>query len=112
MLSAYVAKDEEFPLLPAAGTQYWHAGLSEDERNTRLERWRERYFNVVARFRCDPRLYDHYRSHYLPTEGLLDPIYDRGELDKLRRTLFDTRPPRPTVSRLARLREQSRSSPN
>ncbi|KAL1698293.1 hypothetical protein EV121DRAFT_218418, partial [Schizophyllum commune] len=78
--------DENYPLLPAEGTQYWHAGLSDTERQSRLEKWRQRYFHVVVRFRCDPQLYDRYRHHYLPTEGLLDPVYDRAELDKLHRT--------------------------
>ncbi|KAL1658132.1 hypothetical protein GGF50DRAFT_67863, partial [Schizophyllum commune] len=80
--------DENYPLLPAEGTQYWHAGLSDSERQDRLEKWRERYFNVVVRFRCDPELYDRYRHHYLPTEGLLDPVHDRAELDKLRRSPY------------------------
>ncbi|KAL1658092.1 hypothetical protein GGF50DRAFT_67968, partial [Schizophyllum commune] len=81
--------DEHYPLLPEDGTQYWHPGLTTAERNARLERWRERYYNMVVRFRCDPHLYDRYRSHYLPTEGLLDPVHDRAELDKLRRTFSE-----------------------
>ncbi|KAL1658222.1 hypothetical protein GGF50DRAFT_131834 [Schizophyllum commune] len=60
------------------------AGISQEERERRLENWRIRTFNIVVRFRCDPRLYNQYRHHYLLTERLLDPIHDRAELDNIR----------------------------
>ncbi|KAI5821663.1 hypothetical protein K523DRAFT_359094 [Schizophyllum commune Tattone D] len=86
--------NEHYPLIPYEGTQYWESGLSPTERQARLERWRQRYFHVAVRFRCDPRIYDRYRQYYLPTEGLLDPLNDRDELEKMRRDLFTSLPRR------------------
>ncbi|KAL1743893.1 hypothetical protein HDZ31DRAFT_83072 [Schizophyllum fasciatum] len=48
--------DERYPFLPHEGTEYWEAGLSEVEQQSRLARARERFFNVVVRHRCDPLL--------------------------------------------------------
>ncbi|KAL1741224.1 hypothetical protein HDZ31DRAFT_45907 [Schizophyllum fasciatum] len=80
--------DERYPLLPQEGTEYWEAGLSEVEQQSRLARARERFFNVVVRHRCDPHLYEQNRHRYLPTERMLDPIHDQAEIEKLRRALL------------------------
>ncbi|KAI5885503.1 uncharacterized protein SCHCODRAFT_02643644 [Schizophyllum commune H4-8] len=102
--------DEHYPLPPAEAARYWEPGITEAEQHRRLANWRKRYFHIVVRFRCDPQLYDRYRHHYLPTEGLLDPIHDRAELDRLRRTLFTCGQSTTGLSRLARLRAESQSS--
>ncbi|KAL1684780.1 hypothetical protein GGG16DRAFT_67655 [Schizophyllum commune] len=103
--------DEHYPLPPADTARYWEPGITHAEQQRRLDNWRKRYFHIVVRFRCDPRLYDRYRHHYLPTEGLLDPIHDRAELDRIRRTLFTRDHPTTGLSRLARLRAENCSSP-
>ncbi|KAL1673314.1 hypothetical protein EV122DRAFT_294247 [Schizophyllum commune] len=77
--------DERYPFLPQEGTEYWEAGLSQVEQQSRLARARERFFNIVVRHRCDPCLYEQNRHRYLPTERILDPIHDHTEIEKLRR---------------------------
>ncbi|TRM55190.1 hypothetical protein BD626DRAFT_531417 [Schizophyllum amplum] len=72
-----------FPIPPAEGTEYWEDGLTAEEREARVQRWRDRLFMVAVNFRCDRGLYP--RLVYDGYNRLLDPIRDTSEIYYIRR---------------------------
>ncbi|TRM57364.1 hypothetical protein BD626DRAFT_540653 [Schizophyllum amplum] len=73
----------QFPIPPVEGTEYWEDGLTAEEREARVQRWRDRLFAVAVNFRCNRELYPR-----LPMDlynRLLDPEHDKSDIYHIRR---------------------------